>query len=224
MNGKWKAGNVKGYYYFLLLAFLFIPFGCAKLQEPSPVEILASRLSCEKNPTIVDGDLTTVGSFETDGVIQKGFTRRRRQYKRQVDGTPKTEMLVKLDAPTYVAYVEVYPASTIRRFALDTGEKRSLKGRLEFTPVKDKRGETVKGTQPVRFQIGRKIGYLRLTAYALEAPENVVHNEDVARELNVLSEIPEVLQQKWKKEKREGKMRIPLKGASIREVKFYGRQ
>ena len=220
MNRKWKADNFKVYYYFVLLALVFVLFGCAMLQEPSPVEIFASRLSCEKNPTIVDGDLTTAASFETDGVIRKGFTRR--QYKRQVDGNPKTEMLIKLDAPAYVAYVEVYPASTIRRFALDTAEKRSLKGQLAFTPVEDKRGETVKGTQPVRFQIEREIRYLRLTAYASEAPENVVHNEDVARELNVLSEIPEVLRQKWKKEKREGKMHIPLKGASIREVKFYG--
>ena len=222
MSSKWKADNFKVYYYFVLLALLFVPFGCAMLQEPSPVEIFASRLSCEKNPTIVDGDLTTVGSFETDGVIRKGF--RGRQYKRQVAGNPKTEMLIKLDAPTYVAYVEIYPASTIRRFALDTAGKRSLKGQLAFTPVEDKRGKTVKGTQPVRFQIGRKIRYLRLTAYALEAPENVVHNEDVARELNVLSEIPEVLQQKWEKEKREGRMHIPLKGAAIREVKFYGRK
>ena len=222
MNRKWKADNFKVYYYFVLLALLFVPFGCAMLQEPSAVEIFASRLSCEENPTIVDGDLTTVGSFETDGVIRKGF--RGRRYKRQVDGNPKTEMLIKLDAPTYVAYVKVYPASTLRRFALDTAEKRALKGQLAFTPVEDKRGETVKGTQPVRFQVGRKIRYLRLTAYALEAPENVVHNEDVAKELNVLSEIPEVLRQKWEKEKRDGKMHIPLKGASIREVKFYGRK
>ncbi|MDE0682573.1 MAG: hypothetical protein OXI63_06635 [Candidatus Poribacteria bacterium] len=222
MNRKWKADNFKVYYYFVLVALLFIPFGCAMLQEPASVEIFASRLSCEKSPTIVDGDLTTIGSFETDGVIRKGLTRRR--YKRQVDGNPKTEMLIKLDAPTYVAYIEVYPASTLRRFALDTAEKRSLKGQLTFTPVEDKRGETVKGTQPVRFQVRRKIRYLRLTAYALEAPENVVHNEDVARELNVLSEIPEVLRQKWEKEKREGKMHIPLKGALIREVKFYGRE
>ena len=180
------------------------------LQEPSRVEISASRLFCEKNPAIVDGDLITVGSFETDGVIRKGL--RGRRYKRRVDGNPKTEMLIKLDAPTYVAYVEVYPASTLRRFALDTAGKRSLKGQLAFTPVEDKRGETVKGTQPVKFQVGRKIRYLRLTAYALEAPENVVHNEDAAKELNVLSEIPEVLRQKWKKEKERGKCIFPSKG------------
>ena len=222
MNRKWKADNFNVYDCFVVLALMLVPFGCAMLQEAAPVEIFASRLSCEKNPTIVDGDLTTVGSFETDSVIRKGMTRR--GYKRRMEGNPKAEMLIKLDVPTYVAYVEVYPASTLRRFALDTAEKRSLKGQLAFTPIEDKRGETVKGTQPVKFQVGRKIRYLRLTTYPSAAPENVVHNEDVARELNVLSEIPEGLRQEWEKEKREGKMRIPLKGASIREVKFYGRK
>jgi hypothetical protein len=206
----------------ILPLLLFGVIGCAMLQETPLVEIAASRLTCEENPTIVDGDLTTVGSFKTDSVIQKGFARQ--QYKRQVEGSPKTEMLIKLDAPTYVAYVDVYPASVIHRFALDTAEERLSNGQLSFAAVEDKRGETVKSRQPVKFRIGRKVRYLRLTAYALEAPENVVHNEDAARELNVLSEIPEVLRQKWQKEKREGKMHIPLKGASIREVKFYIRQ
>ena len=100
MSRKWKVDNFKVYYYFVFLAFLFVPFGCAMLQEPAPVEIFASRLSCEKNPTIVDGDLTTVGSFETDGAIRKGF--RGRQYKRQVEGSPKTEMLIKLPMLRYI--------------------------------------------------------------------------------------------------------------------------
>ena len=207
----------------ILLLLIFGIIGCAILQETPPVEIPASSLTCGQNPEMVDGDLETVGVFKTEGTIQKGIGRRG-QYQRRVEGNPKTETLIKLDTPTYIAYVDVYPASALRRFALDTAEERSSSNAsLVFEPVKDKRGEAIKGTQPVRFQIGREILYLRLTAYALEAPEDVIHNEDAARELNVLSEVPEVLRQQWQKEKSAGKMHIPLKGAAIREVKFYAK-
>ncbi len=98
--------------YFVALASMFGTLGCAMLQETPPVEISTSRLTCEKNPAMVDGDLETVGIFEAHGTIQKGF-RNQHQYQRQVVGSLKTETLIKLDTPTYIAYVEVYPASNI---------------------------------------------------------------------------------------------------------------
>ena len=45
--------------------------GCAILQEVPLVEIPASRLSCTQNPEIVDGDLSTVGTFAAKGSIKK---------------------------------------------------------------------------------------------------------------------------------------------------------
>ncbi len=213
------------------LLLLFSAVGCAMLQEPPIVEISASRLTCGQNPEMVDGDLETVGVFKTEATIQKGLGRSR-QYQRQVIGSPKTETLIKLDAPTYIAYVDIYPDSTIPRFALDTTmEENPLNRSLTFEPVKDKRGEKVKGKQPVRFQIGRKILYLRLTAYTLEDPENVsVYNEANIREMSdalksgeASPEAIERLQQQWDRQKQKGEMQIDLKGAAIREVKFYGR-
>ncbi|MDE0553725.1 MAG: hypothetical protein OXI24_05895 [Candidatus Poribacteria bacterium] len=213
------------------LLLLFGVVGCAMLQEPPIVEISTSHLTCKENPEMVDGDLETVGVFKTEGTIQKGLGRSQ-QYQRQVIGSPKTETLIKLDAPTYIAYVDVYPASTIPRFALDTAIEENLSNpSLTFEPVKDKRGEKVKGKQPIRFQIGRKIRYLRLTAYALEDPENVgVYSEANIREMTdtlksgeASPEAIERLQQQWNRQKQEGVMQIDLKGAEIREVKFYGR-
>ena len=224
------------------LLLIFGVIGCAILQEPAPMEISASRLTCQENPEMVDGDLETVGIFTPKGVIRKGFERsgsvvrhqqHQRQYQRQVEGSPKTETLIKLDIPTYIAYVEIYPASTIPRFALDTtAEEKSSNRSLAFEPVKDKRGEKIKSTQPVRFRIGRKIRYLRLTAYALEDLENVeVYSEEVikemeatARERGASRQTIEELQREWRTQKTKGEMRIPLKGAAIREVKFYGRE
>ena len=192
---------------FSLLPFLiFGVIGCAMLQEAPLVEIPAWRLTCDRNPEMVDGDLKTVGTFMTQGTIKKEFVTRKgngvylpQQYQRSVEGSLKTETLIQLDTPTYIKYVEVYPASTIKNLALDVSIEQPNQ-KLSFEAVEDKRGTKVEGTLPVRFQIGREILYLRLTANASEDTENVRHQD----------------------EKR--KMWIPLKGAAIREVKFYGRQ
>lgn len=189
----------------VLLFLIFGVVGCAMLQESPTVEILASRLTCNQNPEMVDGDLETVGTFTAQGTIIKEFVgsivkgvSQPLQYQRRVEGSLKTETLIKLDAPTYIKYVEVYPASTIRNLVLDTAIE-TLNGRILFDVVEDKRGIKVEGTLPVKIKIGREILYLQLTANALEDPENVRHDDE------------------------ERKMWIPLKGAAIREVKFYGR-
>ena len=192
----------------MLLFLIFGVMGCALLQEVPLVEIPASRLTCDQNPAMVDGNLKTVGTFAAQGSIKKEFVTRKgkkvyepRQYQRRVEGSPKTKTLIKLDTPTYIKYVEVYPASTIPNLILDvTAEEKSPKWTLSFTAVEDKRSKKVEGTLPVKFQIGQEILYLRLTANALEDPENVRHDDE------------------------EKKMWIPLKGAAIREVKFYGRE
>ena len=187
----------------VLLVLIFGVMGCAMLREAPTVEISTSHLTCDLNPEMVDGDLKTVGTFAARGTIKKEFVKRvsyaPQQYQRRIEGSLKTETLIKLDAPTYVKYIEVYPASTIRNLILDTAVE-SPKSKFLFEAVEDKRGVDVEGTLPVRFQIEREIRYLRLTANALEDPENVRHNDE------------------------DRKMWIPLKGAAIREVKFYGRQ
>ena len=189
----------------VLLVLIFGVIGCAMLQEAPLVEIPASRLTCDQTPEMVDGDLKTVGTFVAQGSIKKEFVKKvwyaPRQYQRQVDGSLKTETLIKLDTPTYIKYVEIYPASIIPNVTLDvSAEEKSPKWTRSFTAVEDKRSQKIEGTLPVKFQIGREILYLRLTANALEDLDNVSDGDEY------------------------GEMQIPLKGASIREVKFYGRQ
>ena len=189
----------------ILLFLIFGAIGCAMLQEAPLVEIPASRLTCDQTPEMVDGDLKTVGTFVAQGSIKKEFVKKvwyaPRQYQRQVDGSLKTETLIKLDTPTYIKYVEIYPASIIPNVTLDvSAEEKSPKWTRSFTAVEDKRSQKIEGTLPVKFQIGREILYLRLTANALEDLDNVSDGDEY------------------------GEMQIPLKGASIREVKFYGRQ
>ena len=200
-----KGRKVKLQAFSILLFLLFGVMGCAILQEASLVEVPASRLSCAKNPEMVDGDLSTVGTFVPRGFIKKEFVVNRgyaqRQYQRRVRGSLQTETLIKLDTPTYIKYVEIYPASTIPNLVLDISpEERSPKWMLSFTAVEDKRAQKVEGTLPVRFQIEREILYLRLTANALEDLDNVSHGNE------------------------HGELLIPLKGAAIREIKFFERQ
>ena len=238
MNKKWIADNLGRSLkiYFAVFALSLGVMGCAMLQETPPVEIPASRLLCEKNPEMVDGKLETVGIFEASGTLRKGFRRgsgSQRRYRREVIGSPKTETLIKLDTPTYIDYIEVYPASTIPNFVLDTTpEKISPRWFLSLTPVLDKRSQKVEGTEPVRFRIAREILYLRLTAGALEDSENIdTYSEAAIKEMeasltkmNIGPEATEKVRQQWRKQRRQGEMQIPLKGAAIREVKFYGRE
>ena len=228
--------NLKMSHCFIVLALSFCVAGCAMLQETPPVEISASRLFCEKNPEIIDGKLDTVSVFEAHGAIRKGFGRggnSQRQYQHEVIGSLKTETLIKLDAPTYIDYIEVYPASTLPNFILDaTVEEKSSKWMLSFEAIEDKRGEDIEGTQPVRFRIRRKVLYVRLTANALTDSENVgVYSETAIKEMetslkkmNASTDATEKVSRHWRKQRREGEMQIPLKGAAIREIKFFERQ
>lgn len=213
---------------------LFLPFsiaGCAGLQGKSGAEILPSRLSwlqdtpieeiassrltCDTHPEIVDGNLETVGIFEVRGDVEKkhdiveGDTRfyGKSQYVTDLDGTIRGEILVKLEKPMYVSVVEVYPASRISNLALSTAvdesERHFGQSGTGFKPVHDKQYRDVEGTKPVKFQVGRELLYLRVTADTMADRRNATRFDDRVSDEGV---------------------EIPLKGASIREIKLYGRQ
>ena len=213
---------------------LFLPFaiaGCVGLQGKSGTEILPSRLSwlqdtpieeiassritCDTHPEIVDGNLETVGTFEVHGEVRKrhDIVERERpfigrtQYITELDGTIRCEILIKLEKPMYVSSVEVYPASRIPTLALSTAldesERHFGESGTGFKPVHDKQYEDVEGTKPVKFQVERELLYLRVTADAIEDRYDATRFDDMVSD--------------------EG-IDIPLKGASIREIKLYGRQ
>ena len=217
---------------FSILLFLpFSIVGCAGLQGKSGTEILPSRLSwlqdtpieqivssrltCDTHPEIVDGNLETVGTFEVHGDVKKqhdiveGETRfyGKSQYVTNLGGTIRGEILVKLEKPMYVSIVEVYPASRISNLALSTAldesERHFGQSGTGFKPVHDKQYRDVEGTKPVKFQVGRELLYLRVTADTMADRRNATRFDDRVSD--------------------EG-IDIPLKGGSIREIKLYGRQ
>lgn len=213
---------------------LFLPFslaGCVGLQGKSGTEILpsslswlqdtpieeiaSSQLTCDTHPEIVDGNLETVGSFDVRGDVTKhhgvvggkDYFSLENQYLTELDGTIRCEILIKLKKPMYVNIVEVYPASRIPTLALSTAldesERHFGQSGTGFKPVHDKQYGDAEGKEPVKFQVGREVLYLRVTADAIEDRQNATRFDDGVGD--------------------EG-IDIPLKGASIREVKLYGRQ
>ncbi len=192
-----------------------LPSRLSWLQDTPVEEIASSRLTCNTHPEIVDGNLETVGSFEVHGDVRKrhdivGGERPffgRTQYVTELDGTIRCEILIKLEKPMYVNTVEVYPASRIPNLALSTAldesERHFGQSGTGFKPVHDKQYEDVEGTKPVKFQVEREVLYLRVTADAIEDRQDATRFDDRVSD--------------------EG-IDIPLKGASIREVKLYGRQ
>ena len=183
--------------------------GCAMLNQ-SIDEIAATRLTCTSNPEFVDGNLETVSTFAVNGFVRKAYqifdgeTRRRayapKRYITQVEGNRRTEAIIKLDVPTYVSYVEVYPASRhIPNFAMMTTTDDPPRFDIAFERVSDKQHKDIEGLKPVRFRIEREILYLRMGADGIEDKQNSVRRANSGVE-------------------------IPLKGAVIREVRFFGRQ
>ena len=183
--------------------------GCAVLNQPV-IEIDVAHLTCESNPEFVDGNLETEGTFAVNGFVRKAYhmfggeTRRlaysQRRYVTQVEGNRRTEAIIKLDTPTYITYVEVYPASrVIPNFAMMTTTDDPPRFDVAFERVSDKQHKDIEGLTPVRYRIEREVLYLRISADGIEDKQNSARTTNSGVE-------------------------IPLKGASIREVKFYGRQ
>ena len=183
--------------------------GCAALNQPIS-EMTTSHLTCKTNPEFVDGDLETESTFAVNGFVRKAYHlnegegRRlayaQRRYLTMVEGQRRTEAVIKLNVPTYVSYVEVYPASRlIPNFAMMTTLDDPPRFDVAFERVSDKQHEDIEGLTPVRFRIERELLYLRMSADGIEDRQNSVRGENASVE-------------------------IPLIGASIREVKFYVRQ
>ena len=208
---------------FSVLSVMFISvLGCAVLNQPT-FEVASSRLSSEANPQLVDGNLDTISTFAVRGHIEKSYKafpgekrasgNMQRKYLTQVEGSRRTEAVIKLDVPTYISYVEVYPASRIPRLALMTTLDDPPQFASSFEAVDDKQHINVEGKQPVRFQINRKILYLRLTADGIEDKQNAIRDQKKENERDKKTEKKDI----------DARIQIPLKGASIREVKFYAR-
>ncbi|MYB63503.1 hypothetical protein F4X73_02325 [Candidatus Poribacteria bacterium] len=197
--------------YTTVLSILLVTvLGCAVLNQPT-FQIEPSQLSSMTNPQLVDGNLDTVSTFAVNGQIEKKYRtfdrkmrdgiQAERRYTTSVKGSYRTHAVIKLNEPTYISYVEVYPESRIPKLALTTTLEDPPRFDTSFDVVRDKQHTNVEGKRPVRIKINREILYLRLTADGIEDRQNSIRDKNDEDKL----------------------IQIPLKGAEIREVKFFSR-
>ena len=197
--------------YTTVLSILLVTvLGCAVLNQPT-FQIEPSQLSSMTNPQLVDGNLDTVSTFAVSGQVEKKYRtfdrkmrdgiQAERRYTTSVKGSYRTHAVIKLNEPTYISYVEVYPESRIPKLALMTTLEDPPRFESSFDVVRDKQHVNVEGKRPVRIKINREILYLRLTADGIEDRQNSIRDKNDEDKL----------------------IQIPLKGAEIREVKFFSR-
>ncbi len=197
--------------YVTILSLLsVIVLGCAVMNQPT-FQIEPSQLSSVTNPQLVDGNIDTVSTFVVNGEVEKKFRRfygekrgekqAERRYTKSVKGNYRTHAVIKLNEPTYISYVEVYPQSRIPKLALTTTLEEPPRFEYSFDVVRDKQHINVEGKKPVRIKINREILYLRLTADGIEDRQNSIRD----------------------KKDKDKLIQVPLKGAAIREVKFFSR-
>ncbi len=209
----------------VLSILLICVLGCAVLNQPT-MEVDPARLTSQNNPELVDGNIETASTFAAKGHVEKGYKVYKGQtlqginsdelkYATDVIGSIRTEAVIKLDVPTYISYIEVYPESRIPKLALTTTLEDPPQFDTSFDVVRDKQHINVEGKKPVRIQINRKILYLRLSADGIQDKQNSVRVKDEKNPFGVrINKIGKI---------KDTRIQIPLKGASIREVKFYAR-
>ena len=210
----------------VLSVLLIGVLGCAILNQ-STIEIDPSQLTSPTNPELVDGNLETVSTFGLNGHVEKGYevqggltprgnNSSELRYVTSIKGGFRTEAVIKLDSPTYITYIEIYPESRIPRLAIVTTLDDPPKFETSFEVVRDKQHANIDSKQPVKIQINREVLYLRLTADGIQDKKNSVRVKDEKSPFGGRNRITE--------KNNASRIQIPLKGASIREVKFYARE
>ena len=135
------------------ILFIII-LGCAVLNQPT-FEVDSSKLTSITNPQLVDGNLETVSIFAVRGHLEKSYRffydesrprgQTQRKYITQIEGSKRTEAVIKLDSPTYISYVEIYPASRIPKLALMTTLEDPPQFETSFDVVRDKQPKLREG-------------------------------------------------------------------------------
>lgn len=153
---------------YVAIGVCLLMVGCASLYQPLPRRIAATQLSCEKYPSLVDGDLATTGILKVRGFVEKDNAayRNSRRYDDWMEGKHKTEALIQLDTLTNVAYINVHPVSTIYRLSVETSTADTMNEKSHhFEPVTSHKIARSENGEVIRIDIDRPARMLRVAIH-----------------------------------------------------------
>ena len=154
-----------------IIGVCLLTVGCA----PLPKRIAATQLSCDKYPSLVDGDLATTGILKVKGFVGKDNAAYKNwhRYGDWVEGKHRTDALIQLDTLTPVAYIKVHPVSTIYRLSVETSTAETANEKSHhFEPVTSHKIARSENGEVIRIDIDRPVRILRVSIYV---------NSDLAR-------------------------------------------
>ncbi|MDE0323481.1 MAG: hypothetical protein OXN27_06115 [Candidatus Poribacteria bacterium] len=182
---------------YVAIGVCLLMVGCASLYQPLPRRIETTHLSCEKYPSLVDGDLATTGILKVKGFVEKDNAayKNSRRYDDWMEGKHKTEALIQLDTLTNVAYIKVHPVSTIYRLVVETSTTEITHGKSPlFEPVTSHKIARSENGEVIRIDIDRPVRMLRVAIHvnrdlAHTTQESLTRKTKVAFEDVVIREI-----------------------------------
>ncbi len=184
----------------MVIGAWLLTVGCASLYQSLPRRIEATSLSCEKYPSLVDGDLSTSSILKVKTFVEKENTGYRGStgYGDWLEGKDKVEALIELSTLTHVTYIEVHPISNILRLSVDTSTAEMADEKAShFEPVKSRKIARSVNGKVIRINIDRPVRMLRVVIYV---------NRDSARTT---------------REPITGKTKVSFQDVVIKEIKVF---
>ena len=195
--------------YLLWGNMIFQITGCMNLQQRT-ISVEANALSCEVAPNVVDGHFDTTGEMYINAKLVKIGEQyyNTRQSRTLRTGKKYAELVIELDQPTYITHIEIYAMSKMTNVKIFVvKEKPEIGDWLTFEPTRVRHTtHTIPAGSAAKFRLSEKVSLLKITAAPVKDTSQGT-SRGRHRENRLGISIFE--------------LDIPLKGPTIREVKFY---
>ncbi len=183
--------------------------GCANLQQRT-ILVEVDALSCGVAPGIVDGYFDTTGEMYIDAKLVKIGEQyyNTRQSRTLRTGKKYAEAVIELDQPKHITHIEIHAMSKMTNVKIFVVKERPKVGnRLTFEPTRVRHTtHTIPAGSAAKFRLSERVSLLKITADPVkDASQGTSRGQHRGNRLGIsIFELD-----------------IPLKGPTIREVKFY---
>ena len=183
--------------------------GCVNLQQRT-ILLEANALSCGVAPNVVDGNFDTTGEMYINAKLVKIGEQyyNTRQSRTLRTGKKYAELVVELDQPRHITHIEIHTMSKMTNVKIFVVKEKPKVGELlTFEPTRVRHTtHTIPAGSAAKFRLSEKVSLLKITAAPIKDTSQGT-SRGRHRENRLGISIFE--------------LDIPLKGPTIREVKFY---